>query len=199
MKFKKNNAKKTILFMLTMELLLIFALVVTLNCQDKKNHEQMLKYYPVVTKSANEVDISTQSRVPDLEKDLSNEIRSVEPEVRIYDNLEELARCVQAEAGNQSPEGKRMVAAVILNRVDHADFPNTVKGVIEQHRGIHYQFSSFADGSMKSAEPTEGTYEAIQLEISERKYPTIFFFRTKRYSDYGKPAWKFEDHYFNTL
>lgn len=199
MKLKKNNAKKTILCMLTMELLLIFALVVTLNWQDKKNHEQMLKYYPVATKSSKEVNTSLQNRAPELEVDLSNEIRSAEPEVRTYDNLEEIARCVEAEAGNQSLEGKRMVAAVILNRVDHADFPNTVKGVIEQHRGIHYQFTSFVDGSMKTVNPTESTYEAIQLEISERKYPTIFFFRTKRYSDYGKPAWKFEDHYFNTL
>ena len=32
-----------------------------------------------------------------------------------YDSLEMLAICVEAEAGNQSMEGKRLVAAVILN------------------------------------------------------------------------------------
>ena len=38
-----------------------------------------------------------------------------------YDSLELLAVCVEAEAGNQSLEGKKMVVDVILNRVDDKD------------------------------------------------------------------------------
>ena len=116
-------------------------------------------------------------------------------EEEYYDSLEELAVCVEAEAGNQSLEGRRMVAAVVLNRVDDPGFPNSVKGVIEQ-KG---QFTSFWDGNMaKVKEPSALSIQAVQLELKERKYKTIFFFRTERYSQYGSPAWKFEDHYFNS-
>ena len=43
------------------------------------------------------------------------------------DSLELLAICVQAEAGNQPLIGRRMVADVILNRVDDPDWPDTIK------------------------------------------------------------------------
>ena len=116
-------------------------------------------------------------------------------EEEYYDSLEELAVCVEAEAGNQSLEGRRMVVAVILNRVDDPGFPDTVKGVIEQ-KG---QFTSFWDGNMaKVKEPSDLSIQAVQLELKERKYKTIFYFRRERYSIYGSPAWKFEDHYFNS-
>ena len=39
-------------------------------------------------------------------------------EEEYWDSLELLAICVEAEAGNQSLEGKRLVVDVILNRVD---------------------------------------------------------------------------------
>ena len=116
-------------------------------------------------------------------------------EEEYYDSLEELAICVEAEAGNQSLEGRRMVAAVVLNRVDDPGFPDTIKGVIEQ-KG---QFTSFWDGNMaKIKEPSEKSIQAVQLELKERKYKTLFYFRANRYSKYGTPAWKFEDHYFNS-
>ena len=100
-------------------------------------------------------------------------------EEEYYDSLEELAACVEAEAGNQSLEGRRMVVAVILNRVDDPGFPDTVKGVIEQ-KG---QFTSFWDGNMaKVKEPSALSIQAVQLELKERKYKTIFFFRRYHYS-----------------
>ena len=43
-----------------------------------------------------------------------------------------LAKCVHAEARGESYIGKVAVAAVILNRVNSPDFPNTVYGVIYQ-------------------------------------------------------------------
>ena len=41
-----------------------------------------------------------------------------------------LAALVQCEAGNQSYEGKLAVAAVVMNRVRSAAYPNTIAGVI---------------------------------------------------------------------
>lgn len=46
------------------------------------------------------------------------------------DDLYWLARAVYGEARGESYQGQVAVAAVILNRVESSDFPNTVKGVI---------------------------------------------------------------------
>ena len=119
-----------------------------------------------------------------------------ELECELYcDSLELLAICVQAEAGNQSLTGRRMVADVILNRVDDPDFPDTIEGVITQR----YQFSSYWDGGMDRVyEPDELTIRAVQMELEHRSYPGLIYFRTGRYSKYGTPWRKVGDHYFST-
>lgn len=55
------------------------------------------------------------------------------------EELEVLARIVKGEAAQCSFEGKVAVAAVVLNRVRHPRFPNTIKGVAHQP----YQFSCY--------------------------------------------------------
>lgn len=55
-----------------------------------------------------------------------------------------LARCVYAEARGEPYTGMVAVAAVILNRVRHPDFPNTIAGVIYQP----WAFSSVNDGQI---------------------------------------------------
>ncbi|NLJ80485.1 MAG: hypothetical protein GX335_05640 [Firmicutes bacterium] len=45
-------------------------------------------------------------------------------------DLDLLARAVQAEAEGEPYDGQIGVAAVILNRVRHPEFPNTIPGVI---------------------------------------------------------------------
>lgn len=57
-----------------------------------------------------------------------------------------LERIVEAEAGGENRKGKILVANVILNRVRHKEFPNTIKGVVFAHKGSRYQFSPIADG-----------------------------------------------------
>lgn len=91
-------------------------------------------------------------------------------EEEYWDSMELLALCVEAEAGNQPLDGRRMVADVILNRVDHPGYPNTVSEVI----GQPYRFSSYWDGNMDSiVEPSEETIRAVQMELEERSYPGL--------------------------
>ncbi len=53
------------------------------------------------------------------------------PRLTVKDNeLDLLARAVYAEAKGEPYEGMVAVAAVILNRVEHPEFPNTIAGVI---------------------------------------------------------------------
>lgn len=111
------------------------------------------------------------------------------------DELELLAICVEAEAGNQGLTGKRMVADVILNRVDDPDFPDSIEGVISQP----YQFSSFWDGGMdRVLEPSEETIKAVQMELEERGCPGLFYFTAETWPEYGTPWKQVGDHYFNT-
>lgn len=111
------------------------------------------------------------------------------------DELQLMAICIEAEAGNQSIEGKRMVADVILNRVRDKDFPDTITEVITQP----YQFSSYWDGNMASIEePSEETIRVVLMELEEVGWPGLFYFTAEGYSKYGTPWKKVGDHYFST-
>lgn len=59
-------------------------------------------------------------------------------------NVELLARAVNGEARGEVYEGQVAVAAVILNRVDHPSFPNTIAGVIYQPGA----FTAVSDGQI---------------------------------------------------
>ena len=62
-----------------------------------------------------------------------------------YSNdLQLLARCVNGEARGEPYAGQVAVAAVILNRVKHPSFPNTISGVIYQ-KGA---FTATVDGQI---------------------------------------------------
>jgi len=195
LKRRKYSATRTVMFLVLIEIIILMALYIVLNSPEEKSYAKFLYQYPTSIaageKETKEVEVSTQVQVSD-----PTEVAPVQlEEEAYYDSLEELALCVEAEAGNQPLEGRQMVAAVILNRVDDTEFPNTVKEVIEQ-KG---QFTSFWDGSMKRiGVPSEKSIQAVQLELKERKYKDLFYFRTERYSKYGTPAWKYGDHYFNT-
>jgi N-acetylmuramoyl-L-alanine amidase len=55
-----------------------------------------------------------------------------------------LARCVNGEARGEPYIGQVAVAAVILNRVKHPSFPNTLSGVIYQPQA----FTAVSDGQI---------------------------------------------------
>ena len=59
-------------------------------------------------------------------------------------NLDLLARLVYGEARGEPYLGQVAVAAVVLNRVEHASFPNTISGVIYQSGA----FDVVADGQI---------------------------------------------------
>ncbi|MBM7540190.1 cell wall hydrolase [Amphibacillus cookii] len=70
-----------------------------------------------------------------------------------------LARLVHAEARGESYPGKVAVATVVLNRVDHPDFPNTIEGVIYQRSaGGFYAFTPVQNGAINR----EANQEALQ-------------------------------------
>jgi spore germination cell wall hydrolase CwlJ-like protein len=65
--------------------------------------------------------------------------------------LDCLTQAVYYEAGNQSEDGQRAVAQVVINRVRHPSWPNSVCGVVYQgpmRAGGGCQFTFTCDGSL---------------------------------------------------
>ncbi|HHY81792.1 MAG TPA: spore cortex-lytic enzyme [Clostridiales bacterium] len=84
-----------------------------------------------------------------------------------------LARAVHAEARGEPYIGKVAVAAVILNRVKHPDFPNTIAGVIYQPLA----FTAVADGQINLA-PDEESIRAARDALNgwDPTYGAIYYY-----------------------
>ena len=119
------------------------------------------------------------------------EIEEVQEPVVLYDSIDMLARCVEAEAGNQGLLGKRLVVDVILNRVDDPRFPNDVASVISAPG----QFAVYPY-MMNRAAVTEETLEAITLELERRTDNRILYFNTRHFKKWYTAAYQCGDHYF---
>ncbi len=74
-------------------------------------------------------------------------------------DIQLLARAINGEARGESYEGQVAVGAVILNRVKHSDFPNTIAGVIYQPGA----FTAVSDGQINEPIAENSTvYKAAQ-------------------------------------
>ena len=80
-------------------------------------------------------------------KPFVDEARSQDDQLR---SLDCLAQAVYYEARSESEDGQRAVAQVVLNRVRHPAFPNTICGVVYQgsNLGTGCQFTFTCDGSL---------------------------------------------------
>lgn len=157
----------------------VFLAVILIDC---KAGEEVPKYGLGIKAEAKE--IKTENLV-ELEKDLEEE--------EYWDSLELLALVVEAEAGNQSELGKRLVVDVVLNRVDSEEFPDTIWEVLTQKNA----FSSYWDGGVdKVWEPADTTYRAIEAELKHRTNSEVLYFTANDFGSYGQPWKKVGDHYF---
>lgn len=74
-------------------------------------------------------------------------------------------RIIEAEAGGESFEGKVAVASVVLNRVLHKEYPQTITGVIFHKVKKVYQFSPVGDGRIYKVKPSKDSYRAAQTAL----------------------------------
>ncbi len=89
------------------------------------------------------------------------------------DQLDLLARLVAAEAQGEPYEGQVAVAAVILNRVEHPSFPNTLSGVVYQP----HAFESVSNGLVWRRTPSDEAVRAARNALNgwDPTYGSIFF------------------------
>ena len=112
------------------------------------------------------------------------------------DSLEYLACCVEAEAGNQSELGKRLVCDTVLNRFDSGKYETLYDVINEEHNGV-YQYSVVKDGRIFEVTPTEETYRIVAEEIDSHTNTEVLYFKTGHYHTFGTPLFKEDDHYFS--
>lgn len=88
-------------------------------------------------------------------------------------DLNLLARCVYAEARGEPYTGQVAVAAVVLNRVKSASFPNTISGVIYQP----YAFTAVDDGQINLT-PNSTAYKAAQDALNgwDPTYGCLYYY-----------------------
>jgi spore germination cell wall hydrolase CwlJ-like protein len=107
--------------------------------------------------------------------------------------LDCLASAVYYEAGNQSADGERAVAQVVLNRVRHPAFPSNVCGVVYQGstQATGCQFTFTCDGSLERRPDTDGWARA--KAIAEAALNGSVFgpvgLATHYHADYVVPYW----------
>lgn len=125
----------------------------------------------------------------------AQEIIIEEPEEYLnQEEIELIALVTMAEAEGECEEGKRLVIDTILNRVDSEHFPDTVYQVIYQPN----QFSSMWSGRVDRCWIREDICQLVREELKIRLNSDVIFFNAGRYSEYGKPLFQVENHYFSS-
>ena len=111
--------------------------------------------------------IDAQGIMDELVKESQDEHRQGDMGIT-YEEAQMLMKIAMAEAESDGVEGKAMVMAVILNRVNDDRFPDSIEGVIFQEG----QFSPIADGRYKKAVPdVECNLALAEIEMGE--YNTV--------------------------
>ena len=103
-----------------------------------------------------------------------------------------LASAVYYEAGNQDTDGERAVAQVVLNRVRHPAFPNSVCGVVYQGstRPTGCQFTFTCDGSLAREPDADGwrrAWKVAEDALSGAVYAPVGW-ATHYHADYVLPT-----------
>lgn len=103
---------------------------------------------------------------------------------------EMLLRIVEAEAGSEDEEGKLLVANVVLNRMNHEQFPDTVTEVVLQRSETVTQFSPVANGSIWSVEISQETVSAVERALQgEDLSQGALYFAARKHADSSKMRW----------
>ena len=103
-----------------------------------------------------------------------------------------LAKNIYFEAGNQSVLGKEAVGIVVLNRVEHPNYPNGICEVIFQKS----QFSWYWDGKSDNPKVHDPQWEVSQnvakqliMRYTQTKPFEDEFDATHYHADYVNPHW----------
>lgn len=183
--------RRLIALLASVSICLIFIFVTFYRAGTKKEIEQG----PLHVEDESEEDIL---QVTDEPPKKPEEIKEEDPGEIVPDiskeEIELLALLTMAEAEGEPDEGKRLVIDTVLNRVDSPHFPDTIYDVIYQKN----QFSSVWNGRLDRCYVDEDILQLVTEELESRTNSEVIYFRTQRYSEYGKALFQVGNHYFSS-
>ena len=105
-----------------------------------------------------------------------------------------LARSIYWEARGKDDTGMEAVANVVMNRVGHEGFPNTICGVVKQgHEQGTCQFSWWCDGRSDDAKEDESyaiakeiARKALNRQLKDRTGGALYFHHRRVVPDWSK-------------
>lgn len=105
-------------------------------------------------------------------------------------DYENLLKIVEAEAGSEDLKGRIMVANVIMNRVKHEEFPDTITDVIYEYKNGVPQFSPVYDGRIDEVTVSDLTKEAVRDTLEGVDYSEgALFFIQKNAAEKQNVSW----------
>ncbi|PYZ98339.1 peptidoglycan-binding protein [Alteribacter lacisalsi] len=97
--------------------------------------------------------------------------------VRNDEKVDLLSRLVHSEARGEPYEGKVAVAAVVLNRIESGDFPDSMNEVIYETNGNSYAFEPVMNGSIYNEPDSESVRAAEEaLNGYDPSNGALFFY-----------------------
>jgi len=131
-----------------------------------------------------------------------SEAQAVDPvgEEPLNDAITCLSRTIYWEARGEGAAGMEAVANVVMNRLGHEGFPNTICGVVRQgrERGA-CQFSWWCDGRSDDAEEAKSyavakeiARKALNRQLTDRTGGALYFHQRK-----ATPSWS--EEYIKTV
>lgn len=140
-------------------------------------------------KNADKINPKEDSFAEKNTKDSYSAASASENSMRVFLNKEDyqcLLKIVEAEAGVCDEKGKILVANVVLNRMEDAAFPDTVKGVVYQN----HQFSPVANGTIDQVEISKETEQAVARALTGEDYSQgALYFAARKLSDKDNMDW----------
>lgn len=131
----------------------------------------------ILESSPKTLDVS--SSVQSTLTDLSSKAISMASSPKIMSDLDydSLLRIVEAEAGTEDLKGRILVANVIMNRVNHPEFPDNIYDVIFEVKAGARQFSPTYRGAIYGVTVTDTTREAVRQALDGVDYSegALFF------------------------
>lgn len=153
-------------------------------------------------KESDNTNTKVESNKPEVETESVNK-PEVETEAVINSNISQeeinyLAQCVFAEAGNQDNTGKRLIVDVILNRLNlNKTNPNKFANNIIDIINTPNQFAVVSNHTIYSSPITDEILTIISEELNKITNTEVLFFRTKNFFTWGTPLFQHGDHYFS--
>jgi spore germination cell wall hydrolase CwlJ-like protein len=155
---------------------------VTATNQEQKAESAENKAIVMEQNAAAEGDKSLPSRAEIITKP---EVQAVDPvgEEPLDDAITCLSRTIYWEARGEGAAGMEAIANVVMNRLGHEGFPNTICGVVRQgHEQGACQFSWWCDGRSDDAEEEKSyaiskeiTRKALNRQLTDRTGGAMYF------------------------